>query len=102
MDFVLNEKIGEDMMKYCPEYEEMLRPLVASLCDVLKRYKFDSKSDTIMTGRILDNNEFEVMLSEGLGDIIDPYTKNQVIFESAKTIADLLMKVMHRGTMENR
>lgn len=86
MDFVLNEKIGEDMMKYCPEYEEMLRPLVASLCDVLKRYKFDSKSDTIMTGRILDNNEFEVMLSEGWVILLTHTQKTKLSLRAQKPL----------------
>lgn len=99
IDFVLNEGIAQDMY---PEYEEMLRPLVFSTCQVLDHYKHLSKHSTIMTGNILDTNEFEVMLSEGLGSLIDSYTKNQIIFENAKLIADILMKVMERRTLESR
>lgn len=55
-----------------------------------------------MEGRILDTNEFEVMLSEGLGQHIDPYTKNQILFENAKIIADILAKVMERRSLERR
>lgn len=52
-----------------------------------------------MTGKILDNNELEIMLSEGLGQYIDVYTKNQIIFENGKLIADLLIKVMDYYTL---
>ncbi|MGE6593383.1 hypothetical protein ACQKFU_28315 [Bacillus mycoides] len=91
IDFVLNEKIAADMLPY---YEEMLRPLVASLAETLSFYRAFSKHPTILTGKILDNNELEIMLSEGLGQYIDLYTKNQIIFENGKLIADLLIKVM--------
>lgn len=30
---------------------------------------------------------------------IDPYTKNQIIFENGKLIADILMEVMNRQTI---
>jgi len=91
IDFVLNEKIAADMLPY---YEEMLRPLVASLAKTLSFYRAFSKHPTILTGKILDNNELEIILSEGLGQYIDVYTKNQIIFENGKLIADLLIKVM--------
>jgi hypothetical protein len=52
IDFVLNEGIAADMY---PEYEAMLRPLVLSTCQILTLYKGYSKSDTIMTGTILDS-----------------------------------------------
>ncbi|MCI0768544.1 hypothetical protein [Bacillus sp. TL12] len=99
MDFVLNEKIASDMY---PFYEEMLKPIVHSTCQVLSRYKRFSKSNTIMTSTILDNNQLEVMLSEGLGDYIDAYTKHQVIFENAKLIADILIEVMDQRTLERK
>lgn len=91
IDFVLNEQIAADMLPY---YEEMLRPLVASLAETLSFYRAFSKHPTILTGKILDNNELEIMLSEGLGQYIDVYTKNQIIFENGKLIADILIKVM--------
>lgn len=96
IDFVLNEKIAADMLPY---YEEMLRPLVASLAETLSFYRAFSKHPTILTGKILDNNELEIMLSEGLGQYIDVYTKNQIIFENGKLIADLLIKVMDHYTL---
>jgi hypothetical protein len=96
IDFVLNEKIAADMLPY---YEEMLRPLVASLAEILSFYRAFSKHPTILTGKILDNNELEIMLSEGLGQYIDVYTKNQIIFENGKLIADLLIKVMDYYTL---
>lgn len=96
IDFVLNEKIAADMLPY---YEEMLRPLVASLAENLSFYRAFSKHPTILTGKILDNNELEIMLSEGLGQYIDVYTKNQIIFESGKLIADILIKVMDHYTL---
>ncbi|MGR6001821.1 hypothetical protein ACT7C7_30420 [Bacillus cereus] len=34
------------------------------------------------------------MLSEGTGQYIDVYTKNQIIFENGKLSADILIKVM--------
>ncbi len=70
IDFVLNEKIAADMLPY---YEEMLRPLVASLAETLSFYRAFSKHSTILTSKILDNNELEIMLSEGLGQYIDVY-----------------------------
>jgi hypothetical protein len=96
IDFVLNEKIAADMLPY---YEEMLRPLVASLAETLSFYRAFSKHPTILTGKILDNNELEIMLSEGLGQYIDVYTKNQIIFENGKLIEDLLIKVMDYYTL---
>lgn len=96
IDFVLNEQIAADMLPY---YEEMLRPLVASLAETLSFYRAFSKHPTILTGKILDNNELEIMLSEGLGQYIDVYTKNQIIFENGKLIADILIKVMDHYTL---
>jgi hypothetical protein len=96
IDFVLNEKIAADMLPY---YEEMLILLVASLAETLSFYRAFSKHPTILTGKILDNNELEIMLSEGLGQYIDVYTKNQIIFENGKLIADLLIKVMDYYTL---
>lgn len=101
IDFILNEVIAEDMMPY-PEYDIMLKPLVHSTCQMLMPYRVFCKGDTMMTGTILDTNEFEVMLSTGLGQHIDAYTKNQIIFENAKLIADVLVKVMERSSSDRQ
>lgn len=95
IDFVLNEQIAADML---PHYDAMLRPLVISLADTLQRYHSLSKHPTILTGKILDNGELEVMLSEGVGKYIDTYTKKQIILESGKCIADVLIQVMNYHT----
>lgn len=98
IDFVLNEQIAADMI---PVYEEKLRPLVASLAETLCLYRSLSKYTTILTGEILENGEIEVMLSEGLGQCIDTYTNNQIIFESGKCIADILIQVMDYYTSKS-
>jgi hypothetical protein len=96
IDFVLNEQIAADML---PHYDALLRPLVASLADTLQLYRSLSTHPTILTGgKILDNGQLEVMLSEGLGQYIDIYTKNQIIFENGKRIADILVNVMDSHT----
>ncbi|KIP23664.1 hypothetical protein [Bacillus thuringiensis] len=97
IDFVLHEKIAANMLPY---YEEMLRPLVASWAENLIFYQDFSKHPTILTGKILDNNELEIMLIEGLGQYTDVYTKYQIIFESGKLIADILIKVMDHYTLQ--
>jgi hypothetical protein len=99
MNFVLNEGIAEDMY---PDLDELLKPLVDSTCGVLGHYKIYSKSNPIMQGQILDTGEFEVNLSSGLGQYIDPYTKHQVLFENAKLISDILVQVMNRRTLERK
>ena len=101
IEFILNEVLAEDMIPY-PEYDIMLKPLVHSTCQILMPYKAFCKDDTIMTGTILDTNEFEVMLSTGLGKHIDAYTKNQIIFENARLIAEVLAKIMERRSLERR
>ncbi|OIK14241.1 hypothetical protein BIV60_12095 [Bacillus sp. MUM 116] len=98
MNFILNEGIARDIYS---DLEKMLRPLVASTCKVLEHYKSYNKN-TIMQGQILETGEFEVNLSPGLGQYIDPYTKNQILFENAKLIANILAQVMNRRTLENR
>ncbi|MCQ6307190.1 hypothetical protein [Bacillus cereus] len=87
--FVLHEQIAADML---PQYDVLLRPLVTSLADTLQLYRSLNKHPTILTGKILDNGQLEVMLSEGLGQYIDVYTKDQIIFEDGKRIADILSK----------
>ncbi|CUB57914.1 hypothetical protein BN2127_JRS10_04315 [Bacillus subtilis] len=54
MDFVLNEKIAEDITPY---YDEMLRDLVKSLCSILEYYKVYNKEKNIFPGVIQDNRE---------------------------------------------
>ncbi|KFN04682.1 hypothetical protein D0U04_23675 [Bacillus clarus] len=96
IDFVLNEKIAFDMH---PHHEKMLRPLVHSTCQILDRYKQFSQNDILMTSKIFDNDKLGVMLSDGLGTYIDPYTKYQILFASAKSIADILIEVMEQRTL---
>lgn len=98
IDFVLNEGLVQDMYS---DLDEQLKIAVESTAQKLMRYKDLSKSDVIMTGRILDTNEFEVTLSEGLGQYINPYEKN-LLFNDAKLIADILVNVMHRRSLERK
>ncbi|AHA75129.1 hypothetical protein YBT1518_31395 (plasmid) [Bacillus thuringiensis YBT-1518] len=65
-------------------YDALLRPLMASLADTIQLYRSLSKHPTILMGKILDNGQLEVLLSEGLGQCIDVYTNNQIIFEVRK------------------
>ena len=97
MDFILNEEIAKDMY---PDLEEMLRDLVKSLCSILEYYKVYNKEKTIFSGVIHDNGEAEVTLSKGLGKYIDPYTKNQVIFDHGKLITELCTTIMDRRSAE--
>ena len=96
IDFVLNEAIAADMYQ---DVDEKLKPLAHACCETLLRYKHLSVSDTIMDGNILDTGEFEVMLSKGLGRHFADDEKQQ-LFQDAKNIADLLVAVMDRKTLE--
>ena len=96
IDFVLNEAIAADMYT---EVDEKLKPLAHACCETLLRYRHLSVSNTIMDGNILATGEFEVMLSKGLGRHFADEEKQQ-LFQDAKTIADLLVKVMDRKTQE--
>ncbi|HDR3658546.1 TPA: hypothetical protein QCO67_005088 [Bacillus cereus] len=91
MDFILNEEIAKDMY---PDLEEMLRDLVKALCSMLEYYKVYNKEKTIFSGFIHDNEEAEVTLSKGFGKYIDPYTKNQIIFDHGKLITELCTTIM--------
>ncbi|HDR7494664.1 hypothetical protein [Bacillus tropicus] len=97
MDFILNEEIAKDMY---PDLEEMLRDLVKSLCSILEYYKVYNKEKTIFSGVIHDNGEAEVTLSKGLGEYIDLYTKNQIIFDHGKLITELCTTIMDRRSAE--
>lgn len=96
IDFVLNEAIAEDMY---PDINEKMKPLVHACCETLLRYKHLSVGNTIMDGNFLVTGEFEVMLSKGLGRHF-AHDEKQRLFQDAKIIADLLGKVMDRGTQE--
>ncbi|MGE6964174.1 hypothetical protein ACQKIW_30915 [Bacillus thuringiensis] len=96
IDFVLNEQIAADML---PHYDALLRPLVASLADTLRLYRSLSKHPTILTGKILDNGQLEVMLSEGVGQCIDGYIKDRMILKNGKRIADILMEIRNAHTI---
>lgn len=96
IDFILNEAIAEDMY---PDIDEKMKPLVHACCETLLRYRQLSVSNTIMDGNILVTGECEVMLSKGLGQYF-AHDEKQRLFQDAKNIADLLGKVMDRGTQE--
>jgi hypothetical protein len=96
IDFVLNEAIAEDIY---PEVDEKMKPLVHACCETLLRHKNLSASNTIMDGNLLASGEFEVMLSEGMGQHFAPNEKKR-LFQDAKHIADFLAVVMDRRTQE--
>jgi len=98
IDFVLNKAIAADMY---PDVDKQLKPLAHACCETLLPYSHLSVSDTIMDGNILTTGEFEVMLSKGLGRHFADEEKQQ-LFQDAKTIADLLIEVMDRRTMEEK
>ncbi|MBH8609382.1 hypothetical protein [Thermoactinomyces sp. CICC 10521] len=98
LDFILNQAIAEDMY---PDIHEKMIPLVEATGQALNHYKMKSIQNTVMQFIIDDNNDMEVKLSPGLGQYIDPITK-QVIFTNAKSIADLCVEVMNRRTLERR
>src|SRR5919197_575431 len=98
IDFVVNQAIAADMY---PDVDEKLKPLAHACCETLLRYKHLSVTATIMDGNILATGEFEVMLSKGLGRHFAE-TEKQQLFQDAKTIADLLVKVMDRRTKEEK
>ena len=102
INFVLNEKIIEDLKNYGYMWEEDLNSLVFSLSNTLSRYQRFSKSNIIFYCNLFDNNELEVSLSEGLGKFVDEYTKHQIIFEHGKLIAEVLTKVMNLGVTNRK
>lgn len=53
-----------------------------------------------MDGNILTNNDFEVMLSKGLGRFFLHDEKMQ-LFQNAKGIADLLLTIVNQDDDEN-
>ncbi len=96
ISFVLNEAIAEDMYS---DIAVQLTPLAHKCCETLTRYRRLSVSDTIMDGNILITNQFEVMLSKGLGIHLFHDEKMQ-LFKYAEDIADLLIKVIDRRGKE--
>ncbi len=96
IDFVLNESIAEDMY---PDIAIKLTPLAHECCKTLTRYRELSVSDTIIDGNILITNQFEVMLSKGLGIHLFHNEKMQ-LFKYAEEIADLLIMVMNKSSEE--
>jgi hypothetical protein len=78
-----------------------IMPLVQSCCETLSHYQHLVKIDnTIMDGNILTNNDFEVMLSKGLGRFFLHDEKMQ-LFQNAKGIADLLLTIVNQDDDEN-
>lgn len=98
LNFVLNEAIAQDMYD---DIHKKLIPLVESTAQALSPYKIHSTRNTIMEFVIDDTNQMEVKLSPGLGQYIDPQIKES-LFSDAKRIADLLVEVMNRRTLERR
>ncbi|MBW4696040.1 MAG: hypothetical protein KME27_30355 [Lyngbya sp. HA4199-MV5] len=98
IDFVLNEVIAADMYQ---DLEAELKSLVHACCTTLARYRYWSRSKVIMDGNFLVSGEFEVMLSQGLGQYFEPQEKAR-LFQDAKQIADLLTLVMHRRTQAEK
>lgn len=98
IDFVLNEGIAEDMY---PDVDDKLKLLVQACGETLLRYKHLSISNIIMDGNFLVTGEFEVMLSKGLGKYF-PEDEKQQLFQNAKSIANLLSRVMDRRTQEEK
>jgi predicted XRE-type DNA-binding protein len=96
IDFVLNEVIAEDMY---PDIAVQLTPLAHKCCEILTRYRHLSVSDTIMDGNILTTNQFEVMLSKGLGIHLF-HDEKMKLFKYAEDLADLLIKVISRRAKE--
>lgn len=96
IDFVLNEIIAEDMY---PDIAVQLTPLAHKCCEILTRYRHLSVSDTIMDGNILTTNQFEVMLSKGLGIHLF-HDEKMRLFKYAEDLADLLIKVISRRAKE--
>ncbi|MGR5966648.1 hypothetical protein ACT7DB_31020 [Bacillus cereus] len=91
MNFVLNEQIAADML---PQYDVLLRPLVTSLAETLQLYCSLSKQPTLLTSKIQDSGEIEV-----LGQCIDGYIKDRMILKNGKRIADILMKIRNAHTI---
>ncbi|MGH0792322.1 hypothetical protein ACQVTU_32945 [Bacillus cereus] len=71
--FVLNEQIAADMLL---QYDVLLRPLVTSLAETLQLYCSLSKQPTLLTSKIQDSGEIEVMLNQELGQCIDGHIKD--------------------------
>ncbi len=94
ISFVLNESIAEDIYQ---DPDEKIKSLVHACCETLLRYRHVSVGNTIMDGNILEDGQFEVMLSRGLGRHFAEQEK-QHLFQDAKRIADLLTEVMNRAT----
>ncbi|MFE4764673.1 hypothetical protein [Bacillus mycoides] len=89
IDFILNNKIEEVITPY---YNELLKPLVSSLCQTLYFYHEFSKHSTILSCQVSGNKQLEIILSKGLGQYIDVYTREEIIFRNGKSIADILMQ----------
>lgn len=93
IEFVINESINDDIL---PIDDELLIPIVESCCQTLVRLKPYCPGPTLMDGNILIDGCLEVMLSKGLGNHLAHHEK-QILFDSAKLIAEILMRVMGRA-----
>jgi len=96
IDFILNEAIAADMYQ---DIDDKMKPLVHACCETLVRYRQLSVGNIIMDGNILTTGEFEVMLSQGLGQHFALDEKAR-LFRDAKHISDLLEVVMDKRSRE--
>ncbi|AUB67133.1 hypothetical protein CSW12_30225 (plasmid) [Bacillus cereus] len=94
--FVLNEQIAADML---PQYDVLLKPLVTFLAETLQLYCSLSEQPTLLTSKIQDSGEIEVMSNQELGQCIDGYIKDRMILKNGKRIADILMEIRNAHTI---
>jgi hypothetical protein len=93
INFVLNEGIVMDMI---PIYEPLIKEISFLMCTLLSIYKSKSKTSTLFTATVLDDNTLDLKFSEGLGKYIDEKIKN-TIYEDAKMIANICAEIMNQG-----
>ncbi|WP_419180637.1 hypothetical protein [Bacillus cereus] len=96
IQFVLHEQIEYDIL---PHYDILLRPFVTSLAETLQLYCSLSKQPTLLTSKLQDSGEIEVMLNQELGQCIDGYIKERMILKNGKRIAEILMKMQNAHTI---
>ncbi|PEZ41799.1 hypothetical protein CN345_07100 [Bacillus thuringiensis] len=66
---------------------------MTSLAETLQFYCSLSKQPTLLTSKIQDSGEIEVMLNQELGQCIDEYIKDRMILKNGKRIADILIEI---------
>jgi hypothetical protein len=101
LNFCMNEGIANDMY---PDIHEKLIPFVEKAGNALSPFKIYTTKNTVMEMFIDDENVMQVQLAPGLGSIMDTYNPLAKIdaFTSAECIANLLIEVMNRRTLESK